>query len=216
MPVITRSMRKNALDRSATKDVNNNLHTNNANANIANAMKYTPEESIFIKKIKDYLEKIEKASNVKERMPFVIDMFKIINRDLQHFLFTNTKKWTKFAIVVYNKTTGFLNDINTISNINSVYYKLVDGRPCEITKARILLKKNLSLLKDRDLSLFDIGELICIERFNIDPIKSRPRRNISKVDYTGMDTIEPESDYDGITNIWTDITIYEDPDYVPN
>jgi hypothetical protein len=33
------------------------------------------------------------------------------------------------------------------------------------------------------------------------------------VDYTGMDTIEPESEYDDITNIWLDLTIDEDPDY---
>jgi hypothetical protein len=33
------------------------------------------------------------------------------------------------------------------------------------------------------------------------------------VDYTGMDTIEPESEYDGITNIWLDTTVFSDPDY---
>lgn len=39
------------------------------------------------------------------------------------------------------------------------------------------------------------------------------RRNF--VDYTGMDTIEPESEYDGITDIWFDLTLAEDPDYEP-
>lgn len=43
----------------------------------------------------------------------------------------------------------------------------------------------------------------------------RTLRNYKKVDYTGMDTIEPESEYDGITNIWADQTIYSDPDYLP-
>ena len=42
----------------------------------------------------------------------------------------------------------------------------------------------------------------------------RSRRNIPRVNYAGMDTIEPESEFDGITNIWADLTIYEDPDYV--
>lgn len=42
----------------------------------------------------------------------------------------------------------------------------------------------------------------------------RPRRNIPRVDYTGMDSIEPENEFDGITNIWADETIEEDPDYV--
>jgi hypothetical protein len=42
-----------------------------------------------------------------------------------------------------------------------------------------------------------------------------PKRNIVRVDYTGMDTIEPYGEDDGITNIWADETIREDPDYVP-
>lgn len=41
------------------------------------------------------------------------------------------------------------------------------------------------------------------------------RSNLPPVDYTGMDTIEPQNEYDGITDIWADQTIYEDPDYVP-
>ena len=42
---------------------------------------------------------------------------------------------------------------------------------------------------------------------------SRPKRNIPVVDYTGMDTIEPESEHDGITNIWYDNSIHYDSDY---
>jgi hypothetical protein len=41
-----------------------------------------------------------------------------------------------------------------------------------------------------------------------------PKRSIKPVNYTGMDTIEPEDKYDGITNIWADQTIYWDSDYV--
>lgn len=42
------------------------------------------------------------------------------------------------------------------------------------------------------------------------------KRNRKIVDFTGMDTIEPESEYDGITDIWADNTIYTDPDYYPS
>jgi len=45
-------------------------------------------------------------------------------------------------------------------------------------------------------------------------VKGRPKRNCAQIDYTGMDTVEPLNEYDGITNIWADTTIYEDPDYV--
>ena len=44
----------------------------------------------------------------------------------------------------------------------------------------------------------------------------RSPRNIRRVNYTGMDTIEPWDEFDGITNIWADETIYYDPDYVPS
>lgn len=36
------------------------------------------------------------------------------------------------------------------------------------------------------------------------------------VSYVGMDTIEPENEYDGITDIWADTTISYDPDYIPS
>ena len=44
------------------------------------------------------------------------------------------------------------------------------------------------------------------------PVKSTRKR--LPVDYTGMDTVEPLNEYDGITNIWADTTKYTDPDYV--
>lgn len=39
------------------------------------------------------------------------------------------------------------------------------------------------------------------------------KRKRNFVDYTGMDTIEPYDEYDGITNIWLDTTVFCDPDY---
>jgi len=44
-------------------------------------------------------------------------------------------------------------------------------------------------------------------------VKGRPKRNCAQIDYTGMDTVEPFNEYDGITNIWADQTVDEDPDY---
>ena len=46
-------------------------------------------------------------------------------------------------------------------------------------------------------------------------LERRSRRKRKHVDYTGMDTIEPLNEYDGITNIWADETIYEDPNWEP-
>ena len=39
------------------------------------------------------------------------------------------------------------------------------------------------------------------------------RKNIKRVDYTGMDSIEPVDEFDTITNIWADVTTNKDSDY---
>jgi len=46
-----------------------------------------------------------------------------------------------------------------------------------------------------------------------DDSETRSSRN---VDYTGMDTIEPESEYDGITDIWAEQSNASDSDYEPS
>lgn len=56
-------------------------------------------------------------------------------------------------------------------------------------------------------------ELINMESSSIS-LNKRPRRNITRVDYTGMDTIEREGKYDFITDIWYDSSINYDEDYV--
>jgi len=43
----------------------------------------------------------------------------------------------------------------------------------------------------------------------------RTARRYKKVNYAGMDTIEPECEYDFITNVWHDETIETDPDWLP-
>ena len=43
----------------------------------------------------------------------------------------------------------------------------------------------------------------------------RTARRYKKVNYAGMDTIEPECEYDFMTNIWHDETIESDPDWLP-
>lgn len=69
---------------------------------------------------------------------------------------------------------------------------------------------------DPDYVIEDTGvsETTCVPNATSVPTYSRPRRNIPKVDYTGMDSIEPEGKFDGVTNIWYDASIDYDPDYV--
>jgi hypothetical protein len=59
----------------------------------------------------------------------------------------------------------------------------------------------------------NIEEIEQEEMMRAGKVFKRPRRNIPLVDYTGMDTIEPYDEYDYITDIWYDETVWYDSDY---
>ena len=58
-----------------------------------------------------------------------------------------------------------------------------------------------------------LGQLQDTEKMLIPYLQTNNKRS-PPVDYTGMDSIFVD-EYDGITDIWEDTTIYEDPDYDP-
>jgi hypothetical protein len=96
----------------------------------------------------------------------------------------------KFTEVVYNKIQVLYNQIRTadIKPETDDEYKTIMA----VIGVLQEVEKNIIPLLPAD-----------------QPLKRR--RNF--VDYTGMDTIEP---LDGITDIWTDLTLKEDPDYEPS
>lgn len=66
------------------------------------------------------------------------------------------------------------------------------------------LKKNLMQLDNHHFTVVD-GQSQLLRK------SARCKKH---VDYTGMDSIEPESEDDGITDIWADHTMKDDPDYI--
>jgi hypothetical protein len=61
-----------------------------------------------------------------------------------------------------------------------------------------------------------LGELQNAEKVIITLLEEQPKKKRCRsVDYTGMDTIEPYDEYDGITDIWYDLSIWYDSDYDP-
>ena len=218
MPVATRSMKK-ATAMQISTIINNSqrlyqvpsiLHLNN-----------TIEETNFTNRLKILLRDCELAQGKYDKMRKAVEIFEQINQKFPKILSEKSSKlntqWSVFAACIYNKTTEFY--INFANDCKDVMDKnLTKNHYFEFIKARKFLKAYLKNLKISNPSCIDMTNNHFAKAFkNIDEYENvtRPRRNISPVDYTGMDTIDPECEYDGITDIWVDLTINYDPDYVP-
>jgi hypothetical protein len=217
MPVATRSMRKqNPL-------------------NASTSILLSPVEFGFVQNTKQLLFDCEVAKGKQAKMRIALQIYKDVNSTLENLLIGNQMKWVKFAATVYNKTTEFYNQM-IAGDFNEVVDKtLVENFIEEFTKARKFLETYFTNLKKISPSNIDMNDrfidvamreiekhsamnnIIISQSTNLmkkELATSRPRRSVSRVDYTGMDTIEPESEFDGITDIWYDLTVDEDPDYV--
>ena len=121
-----------------------------------------------------------------------------INFNLPNIMYFNIPEWNKFAATVYNKIIEFEQKFNTYEyqHLNKVLVKQF----YDVTSQT----KHMA------------SYLLRINKYVWTPLtfEKRPRRNVPKVDYTGMDCIEPLNEYDGITNIWEDKSIAYDSDYV--
>lgn len=145
---------------------------------------YTYNEQLFLNNAQILINTINNSPNLHLKAEYIYELYQLINIQLLRFMKLSPSKWMQLARVVYNKTSEFQLSITKIAT--HPLYKCIVSEFNSATK-------------------------------NLAPYfanTSRPRRNIPLVNYTGMDTIEPESEYDGITDIWADLTIYEDPDYI--
>ena len=103
----------------------------------------------------------------------------------------------KLADTIYNRSFELENQIN-------------DGPADKTDEEKYIVKVLLNQLEETR-ALFEpyVTINMILNR------TSRPKRNQAAVDYTGMNTFEPINEYDGNIDIYTDYTIYEDPDYNP-
>jgi hypothetical protein len=211
MPVITRNQIKKMT---AVKPV---TRVEQKPASISSFWQ-TDAELAFVKDIKQLLLDCELAPSKTERMQVSLQIYNRINDKLEKFLQDDYSKWVTFAATAYNKTSEFEAQLDTYKEVDS---KLVDTFTESYRKARKFISNYFKNLRAQRPSVNNWTIKPYAEMFkNIDEEDfkyaqcSRPRRNVPIVDYTGMDTIEPESEYDGITNIWHDDSMV-DSDYNP-
>jgi hypothetical protein len=119
--------------------------------------------------------------------------------------------WIKFAATVFIKTFDIDNQYNNFDDSDKtlINKEIIEKLNCEMCKTRhfvtTLIKNNWNLSSEPNV--------IRAKEYITKLENTRPRRNLKTIDYTGMDTIEPRDEFDIITNIWADLTIYKDPDY---
>lgn len=165
---------------------------------------------LFCDRVKNLSEECEKTEGMENRMKIALQVYKAINEDLENLIKVEGKeKWMKFVCSIFNKIVEFESD-NRCGLWHKIDKNLVKTFLNELNKAK---KITINIIKNyRGLSCLDIVSKIKEKIISLE--SQRPRRNVPRIDYTGMDCIEPESEFDKITNIWADQTIEEDPDYV--
>ena len=193
MPIITRNQRNNLAN--VTQPSMLQLANNDRTI-----------MTLFIDKIKTLLANCEREVFKENRMIVALEIYKSINKDLDKIILAEgIKKWIKFVCIIADKIDEFDSDYR-IGKWDDIDKKLVETFMDEINRAKIY---TLNIIKNYTEDEWSNIVLKTKEKFAAFE-SQRPRRNIKRVDYTGMDSIEPECEF---TDIWFDTTIEEDPDY---
>ena len=198
MPVITRNQR-NTVTGKPLNSFDQKIMNNEDELSFILLMKKLQEE---------FLSQNDKADKIR----VFLEIFKNINKVLPYHVKTNPEKWMEFLATVFNKTVELKAEYEKClwadvdkALVRSFQFEYL--KSYHFTMGTLRNYKNIKTGRGREIIDAAQTEIRCIEC-------SRPfRRNIMPVDYTGMDTIEPESEFDTITDIWADLTLVEDPDY---
>ena len=203
MPVITRNQRKN-IKPVAQPLVAVFKHVEHP----VIILQQTPQPgTLFATKIKDLLAKCDLEVGKENKMKVALEIYKLFNQEFDKTIAAEgINKWIRFVSTVFDKIIEFENEYHSGAWLQ-IEENLVQTFLDELNKTK---KYTINLIKNYDGIYW--SELISQTKVKIAAL--RPRRNIKRVNYTYMDTIEPECKYDGITDIWFDLTLNEDPDYV--
>ena len=234
MPAITRSQSKNINSINVLQDeskffnkLKNMFPNPNPKPNPINS--YDCNKSSFVSYFKKMLEYSRDYNYKASTFKYLMKINSKIHKNNKpyyighhnHFYYENVRVITEILYSVIDWIDGFLvvngvvQNSNTQLLIDTVYSRIIkfetqiNGAPENPTKEEAhIMNTFVNQLQETKKAL---NPYISQKH----EFARRSNRNIKKVCYMWMDTIEPE-DVDGITNIWEDITIYEDPNYDPS
>jgi len=152
--------------------------------------------------IKGLVQANELAQGKTAKMMVTIQIYDLLNKNLPNLLRYNPKRWVKFGATVYNKTTEF--EIQRIKNFYvDVNVKIVNKHCKTYTQVRKFLTSYLKNIRKTQPNLLDMTDKHIAEAFkNIDEVEQeetmravkvfRPRRNVPRVNYSGMDMTDED------------------------
>lgn len=215
MPVTTRSQSRSQKMKETNTDLINKVVVN------PDETSYFKRKDSFIAKVKKALAENESAVGKQNKMLACVNVIKYCNNELSYLIekskIYDKNCWDKFSTAVYNKCILFEKEYIEENGWPEISREVVRNFMGEYQFAKKLVidhikSININKTKNEDHKQSVIAAKKAIETAE----KGRyRRRNIPVVDYTGMDTIEPESEYDGITDIWYDDSYSYDSDYKP-
>jgi len=164
-------------------------------------------ENQFYTEIKSLLQRCDFAVGLENRMLVCLEIFEKIDKDLLQICNkSQNKSWNKFACAIFDKINEFNHEYSS-GRWLEIDDNLLDMFIEQLCKSKKIVSEIIINCSVEDDMIIRIkNEIIQLDGM-------RPRRNIPRVNYTGMDTIEPKSEFDKTTNIWADLSIKEDPDY---
>lgn len=196
MPAVTRNQRKNVV---ATKPATISVPTFTTSTG----------KTLFVTEMKELLFQCQSSVGKENKMNVALKIYEKINKNLSNRIAEDgLDSWIRFIANVYEKTSQFIFEMDRGD------YFVIDKNIVENFFSYVFQVRNFTsnIIKNYCGNVSDHS--ITRAKEEITRLESgRPRRNIPRVNYTGMDTIEPESEFDGITDIWFDLTESEDPDY---
>ena len=160
----------------------------------------------FTKTIQSLLSQCELAVGVQNKSKIVLKIYQTINNDLYQILQKEgVSKWIKFICTCFYKILEFENYFAT-DDCSKINIKLLEALKGELCKTKEWIVPIIT-----NYCGFEYADFVSKTKKTIaDMGTRRSSRNILRVNYTGMDTIEPESES---TDIWADKTFEKDPDY---
>ena len=215
MPVTTRSQSR------AHKMKETNINANTINKIVVNPdeTKYFKIKDSFIAKIKKTLADCDSAVGKANKMRECKNVMKINSNDLPYLLkksnLYDKNCWQKYAVTVYNKCIEFDNEYILNKGWPELDQELIREFISEYQFTKKIVTNHIKSVDINTLTKEEHKQLVTAAKKAIETAEKGRyrRRNIPVVDYTGMDTIEPESEYDGITDIWYDYSYSYDSDY---
>jgi hypothetical protein len=201
-------MMKQIITRARSQKMQQLNLVSQQNVNNQNTSTSLSGDADFADFVKRCLQKCEDAIGKENKINITTKLFTYLNANLEKVLeIATTDKWINFVCVIYMKCIEFEN-IYHKGLWFSVNTEICDKFLSELNKVKqitYIIIQTYNGVKKYDEIFIETNKMIA---------NSRPRRNIKRVNYTYMDSVEPEC-CDNIADIWKDYTVEYDSDYEP-